>query len=121
MSDKKPPLPQQKSASPTGGGKASLADLIAQTPGAQPREQLRERIKARQQARAKKKQKPVPNEEQLTTPEPMPFVHQPNVWAAGLLERFKSKEFPKPKQKPPKRSTPRVIINNDKPKSPKKK
>jgi hypothetical protein len=58
MSDGKPPT-----------GKLSLADLIAQTSGAQTREQLLERIKAREQARSRKKQKSAPAEDQLATPD----------------------------------------------------
>jgi len=104
-----------------GESKASLADLIAQTPGAQTREQLLERIKARQKKRSKKSQQSAPSEEELVTPEPLPIVNQPDQFAAGYWERLKEKTKaaqkgnPKAKTTPTKRSKPRLVVDNDKP------
>lgn len=120
MSDEKPILPQEKARGATGESKASLAELIAQTPGAQTREQLLERIKARQQKRLKKQSSPAPAEEALVTPEPLPIVHQPDKFAADFFARLKEKtkatQKDNPKAKPtPKRSKPRLVVDNDKP------
>ena len=127
MSDEKPPLPQDKSASATGGSKPSLADLIAQTPGAQTREQLLERIKARQQKRSKKRQKPAPSEEELTKPEPMNIISDPYGSAADVIQRIqanakaKQKEEPKAQQSHPKASSCTSCAKKDKPVPPDKK
>jgi hypothetical protein len=120
MSDGKPPVPQDKSASATGGSEASLAGLIAQTPGAQTREQLIERINARRQKRSKEQANLASAEEELVSPEPLPFVNQSARFAArfrALLEE-KTKTTPKRKQKakPTKRSYLRLVVDNDKPK-----
>jgi hypothetical protein len=118
MNDEKPPKTEEKR--PTG--ELSLADLIAQTPGAQTREQLIERINARRQKRSKEQANQAPAEEELVTPEPLPFVNQPARFAAGFLERFKEKtkatqkDTPKAKTTPTKRSKPRLVVDNDKPK-----
>jgi len=114
MNGGKPPKPEDTKAT----GTSPLADLIAQTPGAQPREQLLERIKARQEARLKKKQKSAPAEDQLTTPEPLPIVNQPDQFAADffarLREKTKATQKGKPKAKPtPKRSKPRLVVDNE--------
>ena len=120
MSDGKPPVPQDKSASATGGSKASLADLIAQTPGAQTREQLIERINARRQKRSKEQANPAAAEEELVTPEPLPFVNQSARFAAKfralLEEKTKAKPKDERKAKPTKRSKLRLVVDNDKPK-----
>ena len=120
MNDGKPPVPQDKSASATGGIEASLADLIAQTPGAQTREQLIERINARRQKRSKEQANPASAEEELVTPEPLPFVNQSARFAAKfralLNEQTKATQKRKQKAKQTKRSYLRVVVDNDKPK-----
>ena len=108
--DQNPPDAPGKSAPVTSQNKVSLSELIAKTPGAQTREQLLERIKARQKKRSKEPQKSAPIEDQLATPEPLPFINKPDGYAADLFERLKAK------QKPPKRPKPRIVVNNDKPK-----
>jgi hypothetical protein len=113
--DKPPPPEEQKPA-----GTSPLADLIAQTPGAQPREQLVARVKARHEARSTKKQKSAPAEDHLTTPEPLPIVNDPDQFAAAFFARLKEKttatQKDKPKAKPtPKRSKPRLVVDNDDP------
>jgi hypothetical protein len=95
----------------------SLLELIAQTPGAQPRKQLLERIKARRQNHTKKLQE-ASSSEQFSTPEPLPLIDDPE-YLAGFVKRLQVRE--KEKQKPPKRSKPRLLINNDKPNPPDKK
>jgi len=126
MSDQKPPLPQDKSASATGGSKPSLADLIAQTPGAQSREQLLERIKARQQKRSNKQQKPAPSEEDLTKPEPINIISDPYGSAADVIQRLqasakaKQKEKPKAQPKPSKGSKLTLVRKDGKPVPPDK-
>ena len=107
-----------------GGSKPSLADLIAQTPGAQPREQLLERIKARQQKRSNKQQKPAPSEEELSRREPMNIINDPYGSAPDVIERLqaiakakqktKLQQKPKAQPKPPKPSKPYLLVNNDK-------
>ena len=71
----------------------SLADLIAQTPGAQPREQLIERINARQQKRPKKQSNPTPSEDDLTKPEPMNIIDDPYGAASDVNQRIRSKDI----------------------------
>ena len=121
MSDQKPPLPQDKNASATGGSKPSLADLIAQTPGAQSREQLLERIKARQQKRSNKQQKPAPSEEDLTKPEPINIISDPYSSAPDVIQRLlasakaKQKEKPTAQPKQPKGSKLRLVRKDGKP------
>ena len=86
MSKGKPPKPEDNRAT----GKLSLADLIAQTPGAQSREQLIERINARQQKRPKKQSNPTPSEEDLTKPEPMNIVDDPHGTASDVIQRIRA-------------------------------
>jgi hypothetical protein len=101
---------------------AELADLILQTPGAQTREEALAHIAAREQAFSEKLAKPKtpPSEDQLTTPEPLPIVNEPDQFAAGFFERLRKKtkatQKDKPKAKPtPKRSRPRLVVDNDNP------
>jgi hypothetical protein len=89
MSEGKPPKPDDNRPA----GKLSLADLIAQTPGAQPREQLIERINARQQKRPKKQSNPTPSEDDLTKPEPMNIVDDPWGAASDVSQRIRSKDI----------------------------
>ena len=121
MSNEKPPKPEEKR--PTG--EFSLADLIAQTPGAQTREQLLERIKARQQKRPKRQSNPTPSEEDLTKREPMNIVDDPDGAASDVIQRIranakairdaKQREEREAQQKARKRSKPRLVVDNDKP------
>jgi len=92
----------------------SLTDLIAQTSGAQTREQAIERIKARRQKRLAAKQQPPISEDQLIKPEPLPIIGKPDQFASQFFERLKAKE--KAKQKPPRRTKPRLFLDNEKPK-----
>ena len=124
MSDGKPPLPQDKSASATGGSQPSLADLIAQTPGAQTREQLLERINARRQKRSKEPQKPAPSEEGLSKPEPMNMISDPYGSAQDVYQRIlanakairnaKQREEREAQSKPSKGFKLRLVPKNDK-------
>ena len=109
MSDRKdaPTAAKDQRAEP------SLVELIAQTPGAQTREQALAHIKARQQKCIKKPLQSVPSEEQLATPEPFPIIDNPEQHAANFWKRFNAKE--EEKRKPPKGSKPRLLIDNDKP------
>src|SRR5271166_6513896 len=130
MSGEKPPLPQKNTASGAGGSKPSLADLIAQTPGAQPREQLLERIKARQQKRSKELQKPAPSEEELSKPEPMNIISDPYGSAPDVLERIranakairsaKEREEREAQSKPTKGFKLHLLVNNHKERPPKR-
>ena len=124
MSDGKPPVPRDESASAPGGSKASLADLIAQTPGAQTREQLLERINARRQKRSKEPQKPAPSEEDLSKPEPMNIISDPYGSAVDILQRIhanakairnaKQREEREAQSKPSKGFKLRLVPKNDK-------
>ena len=102
LSDTKP-----GDASPT-----ALAALIAKTSAAQPREQIIQRHKTRMQERMQATAKPTPDEEGLVKREPMPMIDDPE-FLAGFVKRFKARE--QEKQKPPKRSKPRIVVDNDKP------
>jgi hypothetical protein len=104
MSEGKPPKPDDNRPA----GKLSLADLIAQTPGAQPREQLIERINARQQKRPKKQSNPTPSEEDLTKPEPMNIIDDPYGAAPGVVERLQA--FVKAKQKKKAKAQPKLTL-----------
>jgi hypothetical protein len=108
-----------KAPSPAGVTKASLAELIAQTPGAQTREQVIERIKKRQQKRLIEKPQPAISEEQIAKPEPLPIIDNPDDFAKGFYQRLQAKE--NAKQKPPKGSKPRLLLNNEKSDPPGKK
>ena len=126
MSDQKPSEYRDKPASSGSRSKSSLAELIAKTPGAQTREQLLERIKSREQKRSKKPLKPALAEKQLTEREPLPIPDEPaqiyedpDKFAKEYWKRLKAKE--REKRKPPKRSKPRLIHDNDKPEQPDKK
>ena len=57
--------------------------------------------------------KPTPAEEDLIKREPLPMVNEPDQFAEGFFKRLKLKEGAK--QKPPKGSKPRLIVDNDKP------
>jgi hypothetical protein len=125
MSDGKPPTPEGKS--PTG--KLSLADLIAQTPGAQTREQLLERIKARQQKRSKEPQKPAPSEEDLSKPELMNIisdygsaqdVYQRILANAKAIRNAKQREEREAQSKPPKGPKLTLVRKDGKPVPPDK-
>jgi hypothetical protein len=121
MSEGKPPKPDDNRAT----GKLSLADLITQTPGAQPREQLIERINARQQKRPKNQSNPTPSEEDLTKPEPMNIIDDPDGAASDIIQRIranakairnaKQKEDLKAQPKPPKGSKLTLVRKDGKP------
>lgn len=110
-SDQKSPEPHDKNTRRPSASKLSLSELIAQTPGAQPREQLLERIKGRRQKHTNKPRKSSSSEEQFSTPEPLPMIDDPK-YLGGFLKRFIAKE--QEKRTPPKRSTPYLIVDNDK-------
>ena len=127
MSDRKyaPPTATAK----TQRAEPSLAELIAQTPGAQTREEALAHIAAREQAFApKKRQPPNPSEEDLTKPEPINIepiniISDPYNSAPEVLKRLvaKAKDKQKEKPKPAKLSKPRLVVDNDKPEPPDKK
>ena len=80
---------------------ARSLELIAQTPGAQTREQALAHIAARERASAPKtSQHPVPSEEGLTKHEPTPLIDSPDDYAAGYFKRLKEKEKTPTKAKP---------------------
>jgi hypothetical protein len=120
MNNEKSPKPDEKRPA----GKSSLADLIAQTPGAQTREQLLERIKARQQKRSKEPQKPAPREEELSKPEPMNIISDPYGLAPDVVQRIlanakaiwsaKQKEEREAQSKPPKGFKLHLVPKNEK-------
>jgi hypothetical protein len=91
--------------------KPSLAELIAQTPGAQPRMELEKKIEERRQKR-RLPQSPAAPDIDVAQPEPLPIIDKPDQFAADFFARLKQKEKEKPK--PPKRSKPRLVIDNDK-------
>ena len=102
---------------------AELTELILQTPGAQTREEALAHIAARKQTLSEKQAKTPPSEEHLAIPEPLPpILSGPDQFAAGYWERLKEKTKaaqkgnPKAKTTPTKRSKPRLVVDNDKPK-----
>ncbi len=97
----------------------TIADLIAQTPGAQTREQALERIKTRRQKRQAQQPQPALADGELSKPEPLPIIDKPDQFAADFFKRLKAKE--NAKRKPPKRSKPRLVIDNGQPEPPRKK
>jgi hypothetical protein len=101
-----------KGAPRAGIDKASLAELIAHTPGAQTREQAIESIKRRRQKQHIEKPQPAISDDQIAKPEPLPIIDNPEDFAKGFYQRLQAKE--KAKQKPPKRSKPRLLLNNEK-------
>lgn len=104
----------QRSKATAGINKASLAELIAKTPGAQTREQITGRIKTRRQKRLSEKPQTLASEDQLVKPEPLPIIGKPDEYAKDFFQRLKAKE--KAKQKPPKRSKPKLVLDNEMPK-----
>ena len=106
------PPPRKSNRKPGDASPTALAALIAKTPSAQPREQIIQRHKTRMQERLQEAAKPIPSEEDLTKPEPMPMIDDPE-FLAGFVEQFKARE--QEKQKQPKRSKPRIVVDNDKP------
>ena len=64
----------------------------------------------------------MPSEEDLTKREPINIISDPYASAPELLKRLvtKAKDNQKEKRKPPKRSKPRLIVDNDKPDPPDK-
>ncbi len=90
----------------------SLAELIAQTPGAQTRQEALAHVRARTQTAKPPSQQPLLDDD-IIKAEPMPIIDKPDVYAADFFQRLKMKE--KGKQKPPKRQKPRLVIDNDTP------
>jgi hypothetical protein len=107
-SDQKPPVRATSSASVR---KASLGELIAGTPGAQPRDQLVERIK-RREGRRPEKSSEARVQVELSKPEPLPIIDKPDQFAADFFDRLKARESEK--RKPPKRSKPKLMVDNGK-------
>lgn len=89
-----------------------IADLIGKTPGAQTREQANASLKVRRE-RLLNSAAPPPKD--FVTPEPIPDIDTES-YAKGFFQRQMDKDKP-----PPRGSKPRVIIDNDDPKSPPKK
>ena len=106
------PPPRKSNTKPGDASPTALAALIAKTSAAQPREQIIQRHKTRMQERMQATAKPTPAEEGLVKREPMPMIDDPE-FLAGFVKQFKARE--QEKQKPPKRSKPRIVVDNDKP------
>lgn len=89
-----------------------LPELIAQTPGAQTREQALASIKTRRQQLLGTDDAP---QTDFTSPEPLPHT-DPDAYAKGFFERQMAKETP-----PSRGAKPRLVIdnNNDDPEPPK--
>jgi len=99
-----------------------ITEMIARSPGAQTREQALASLKAR---RARfLAQPPVDSprndEPDLTRPEPMPFVDDPDAFAAGFWTRFNNKAPPLTPAPPPRGRKPRIVVDNTKPQPPRK-
>ena len=126
-SDQKPPEPHDKNTRRPSASMLSLSELIAQTPGAQTREQLLARIKARERKRTKKSPQSAPSEDRLSTPEPLPthdnpYKDNPYQWAVDHLKRKQAKASAQRKQaeahaqqKHPKGFKPYLVRKNDEP------
>jgi len=99
-----------------------ITEMIARSPAAQTREQALASIKAR---RARLLARPPvesrhDDEPDLTRPEPMPIIDDPDAFAAGFWTRFNSKEPPSTPRPPPRGSKPRIVVDNTKPQPPRK-
>ena len=125
-------MSDRKDAPPATTAKAqraepSLAELIAQTPGAQTREEALAHIAARERASApKKRQTPIPSEEDLTKREPINIISDPYASAPEVIQRLlasakaKQKEKPKAQPKQPKGSKLTLVRKDGKPVPPDK-
>ena len=71
------PPPRKSNRTPGDASQTALAALIANTPGAQPREQIIERRKTRVQESLQRLSKPMPSEEDLTKREPINIITDP--------------------------------------------
>ena len=98
-----------------------ITEMIARSPAAQPRDKAFASIKARR-ARLLA-QRPVDtrrdHEPDLTRPEPMPIVDDPDAFAAGFWTRFNSKPPPTPAP-PPRGGKPHIVVDNTTPQPPRK-
>jgi hypothetical protein len=97
----------------------SLADLIAQTPGAQTREQALKHIASREKEFSpRKRQRPAPSDDEVAKHEPMP-IHDnplkdnPYQWAIDHLKRKQPEA--RTQQRPPKGFKPYLVPKKDKP------
>lgn len=86
-----------------------IADLIAQTSGAQSRDQANKSLKVRRDRLLNSAASP-PAE--FETPEPLPGIDTES-YAQGFFQRMMDKESP-----PPRGGKPRVVVDNDDPKPP---
>jgi hypothetical protein len=86
-----------------------IADLIAQTPGAQSRDQANKSVKARRDRLLNSAALPAV---EFETPEPLPEIDTEG-YAKGFFERMMDREGP-----PPRGGKPRVVVDNDDPKLP---
>ena len=92
-----------------------IADLIAQTPGAQTRDEAKASLKARRERLLNTTATPLADP---TAPEPIPDVDTQG-YARDFFARMMEKETQN--QKPPARgSKPRIVIDNDDPQPPEK-
>jgi hypothetical protein len=98
----------------------SLADIIAKTPGAQPREKALASIKARRARFLVQSPAATRGESDIAAPEPAPLLKEPDDYAAGFWQRFADKNDAK-KRPPPRGKKPRLIVDNDDPPNPPKK
>lgn len=83
----------------------TLADLIAATPAAQSREQALASVKTRR-AQLLSSSAPLPIND-FTSAEPMPLINAPDDYAKAFFQRLIAKDVP------PKRSKPRLVIDNN--------
>jgi len=111
-------MSDHKDAPPATTAKAqraepSLVELIAQTPGAQTREQALKHIASREKEfTPRKAQRRLLSDDDVDKREPLPIIDNPQN-AANFWKRFNARE--EEKRKPPKGSKPRLLIDNDKP------
>jgi hypothetical protein len=96
------------------GKTPSLAELIAQTPSAQTREQALKHIASREKEFSpRKRQRTAPSDDEVAQREPMPFLNDPSQYAARF---FKGKQAEaRAQQKPPKRFKLYLVPKKDKP------
>jgi hypothetical protein len=98
----------------------SLADIIARTPGAQPREKALASIKARRARFLAQPPAATGGERDIAAPEPVPMVEEPDDYATGFWKRFANKNEAN-NRLPARGKKPRLVVDNDDPpKSPNK-
>lgn len=103
-----------------------MAEVLARSSAAQPREKAiasiaarRARLLALPRSDSPAQAGPAAEEEAVIEREPMPSLDDTETFAASFWQRLKEREAAK-KEPPPRGSKPRLVVDNDKPGPPEK-